>query len=46
MAESHVWQLLEREPALGALRADVAAAQAGSGGMVLIEGPAGIGKTR
>ena len=37
--------LLEREPQLTRLRRAVAAARAGTGGVVLIEGPAGIGKT-
>src|SRR6478672_3142146 len=37
--------LLERESELAALRHDVAAAQAGAGRLVLIEGPPGIGKT-
>ena len=46
MAMSHWAQLLEREPALAALRADVAAARGGAGGLVLIEGPAGIGRRR
>ena len=37
--------LLEREPQLTRLRRAVAAAAAGTGSVVLIEGPAGIGKT-
>ena len=37
--------LLEREPALAVVRDTVAQAAAGTGGLVLIEGPAGIGKT-
>ena len=45
MAVRHVAHLLEREPELDALRADIAAAREGAGRMVLIEGPAGIGKT-
>lgn len=37
--------LLEREPALDALRAAVAEAAAGRGSTVLLTGEAGIGKT-
>ncbi len=37
--------LLEREPELARLREAIAGAGAGAGGLVLIEGPAGIGKT-
>lgn len=38
--------LVEREAELSAVRAAVAAAAAGSGSMLMIEGPAGIGKSR
>ena len=37
--------ILERDAELAALAAAVAAAEAGHGSMVLVEGPAGIGKT-
>jgi DNA-binding CsgD family transcriptional regulator len=37
--------LLDREPELGALRAAVGAAAQGTGGVVVVDGPAGIGKT-
>ena len=37
--------LLERDSELAELAGDVAAAQAGTGRLVLVEGPAGIGKT-
>ncbi|MEV6007864.1 AAA family ATPase [Streptomyces sp. NPDC051976] len=38
--------LLERERELGVLTERVQAARAGAGGFVLVEGPAGVGKTR
>ena len=38
--------LLEREPELEALGAAVARAGEGTGGCLLIEGPAGVGKSR
>ncbi|HEV2059368.1 MAG TPA: AAA family ATPase [Solirubrobacteraceae bacterium] len=38
--------LLEREAELSALRARISDAERGSGGIVLVEGEAGIGKTR
>src|SRR5689334_172867 len=38
--------LLEREAELGAVAAALAAAATGRGGSLLVEGPAGIGKTR
>ena len=38
--------LLEREPELEALGAAVARAAEGTGGCLLIEGPAGVGKSR
>ena len=44
-AVSSFTYLLERESELAALARDVAAAQAGAGRLVLIEGPPGIGKT-
>ena len=37
--------LLERDSELAELAGDVATAQAGTGRLVLVEGPAGIGKT-
>ena len=37
--------ILERDAELAALAAAVAAAEAGHGSLVLVEGPAGIGKT-
>jgi DNA-binding CsgD family transcriptional regulator len=37
--------LLDREPELAALRAAIDAAAAGTGGVVIVDGPAGIGKT-
>ena len=37
--------ILERDADLAALAAAVAAAEAGHGTLVLVEGPAGIGKT-
>jgi DNA-binding NarL/FixJ family response regulator len=37
--------LLERDEELGRLEASIDAARAGNGGLILIEGPAGIGKT-
>jgi DNA-binding CsgD family transcriptional regulator len=40
------WQLLEREVELEALDAAVDAARRGAGRLVVIEGPAGIGKSR
>lgn len=43
---SQALPLLERELELAALADGVAAAQAGAGRLVLVEGPAGIGKTR
>src|SRR6266576_3301143 len=39
-------QLVEREAELGVVRAAVRNASAGAGGLLIIEGPAGIGKTR
>ncbi len=39
-------ELLERERELAALDAAVDAAQQGHGGVVIVEGPAGVGKTR
>jgi DNA-binding CsgD family transcriptional regulator len=39
-------ELLEREPELAALRPVLEAARAGAGGLVVVEGPPGIGKTR
>jgi DNA-binding CsgD family transcriptional regulator/tetratricopeptide (TPR) repeat protein len=40
------WELLEREDELGTLAAFVHQLSDGSGGLVAIEGPAGIGKSR
>src|SRR5579862_6642142 len=38
--------LFERETELAALSAALAAARSGTGGLVVLEGPAGIGKSR
>jgi DNA-binding CsgD family transcriptional regulator len=43
---SQALPLLERESELADLAAGVAAAQAGTGRLILVRGPAGIGKTR
>ncbi|MGH2924033.1 MAG: ATP-binding protein, partial [Solirubrobacterales bacterium] len=45
MAERHTHPPLEREPELDKLADAVTGAVAGEGEVVLIEGPAGIGKT-
>ena len=38
--------LFEREAELAALSAALAAARSGAGGLVVLDGPAGIGKSR
>lgn len=45
MAVSHAVHLLERESELAELAGGIAGARTGAGRLVLVEGPAGIGKT-
>ena len=45
MAERHTYSLLERDAELAQFRADIERTAQGEGGVILIEGSAGIGKT-
>ena len=45
MTVSHAGYLLERESELAELAGEIAAARTGAGRLLLVEGPAGIGKT-